>query len=452
MSKIVFPEEFVWGAATSAYQIEGAWDKDGRGESIWDRFTHTPGHIIDGSSGDVACDHYHHWKDDIALLKSLGLTGYRFSISWPRVIPKGCGEVNQRGLDFYSQLVDGLLETGITPFVTLFHWDLPQALQDQGGWPARQTAEAFVDYADAVGRKLGDRVKFWSTHNEPWCASFLSYQIGEHAPGLKNEWTQAIKASHHLLLSHGLAVPAIRANSPGAEVGIVLNYEPTEPASKSWADYQAARQYDGYFNRWFTDPVFGRGYPADMVTDYASQGYLPGGMDFVKDGDLAAIAAPIDFLGVNYYNRRILRSEDAADNLPITNEVSGSLTDMGWEVYPDGLYNLLNRLHFDYQAPKLYVMENGASYADGPNGGKRIKDERRVEFLRGHLTAANRAIQNGVPLAGYFVWSLMDNFEWARGYTERFGIVWVDYQTQERILKDSALWYRDVIKHNAITG
>ncbi|MFQ5576583.1 MAG: GH1 family beta-glucosidase [Anaerolineae bacterium] len=453
MPTLTFPSDFVWGVATSAYQIEGAWNEDGRGESIWDRFAHTPGKVTDGSTGDVACDHYHRWPQDVTLMKSLGLKAYRFSMAWPRILPAGRGQVNQAGLDFYSRLVDALLEAGITPFVTLFHWDLPQALQDNGGWPARSTAKAFVEYADAASRRLGDRVTHWMTHNEPWCAGMLSHQIGEHAPGWQN-WPAALRAAHHLLLSHGWAAPVIRRNSPRARVGITLNFEPPEPASASPADFHAARRFDGYYNRWFLDPVFGRRYPADMVTHYTRQGYLPpGDLPFVQPGDFEAIAAPIDFLGVNYYRRVVVRDETAPGNLPPTNLVApqNEWTDMGWEVYPNGLYNLLNRIHFEYRPTKIYVTENGASYGDGPDPTGRINDQRRITYLRDHFAAAHRALQNGVPLAGYFVWSLLDNFEWAKGYTQRFGIVWVDYKTQQRIPKNSALWYKQVIARNGVS-
>ncbi len=440
-----FPSNFVWGAATASYQIEGAWDEDGKGESIWDRFTHTPGHVFEGHTGDVACDHYHRWPQDIALMQSLGLRAYRFSIGWPRILPEGRGRVNQAGLDFYSRLVDGLLAAGITPFVTLYHWDLPQVLQDAGGWPARATAEAFVEYAGVVSAALGDRVKNWITHNEPWCISILSHQIGAHAPGLRD--TQAaLRAAHHVLLSHGWAVPVIRANSPDAEVGITLNLEWVDQASRSAADARVARESDGRFNRWFLDPLFGRHYPADAVAGYADA--LPNGLDFVLPSDLEAIAVPTDFLGVNYYSRRVARDEEAADNLPPEILADRPRTEMGWEEYPEGLYGLLNRLYFDYCPPKLYITENGASFGTGPDATGRVADTRRLNYLREHFSAARRAMNNGVPLAGYFVWSLLDNFEWAEGYRQRFGIVWVDYETQQRLPKDSALWYRDVIAHN----
>lgn len=447
-----FPPGFLWGTATSSYQIEGAWAEDGKGESIWDRFSHTPGKIRDKSTGDIACDHYHRWPDDIRLMQDLGLQAYRFSIAWPRILPAGRGQVNQAGLDFYNRLVDGLLAAGITPFVTLYHWDLPQALQDEGGWPARATAEAFVEYADVVSRSLGDRVQNWITHNEPWCISFLSHQIGEHAPGHQS-WAQAFATAHHVLLSHGWAVPVLRRNSPKAEVGITLNFSHASSASASEADRNLAREFDGYFNRWFLDPVFGRRYPADKVHFYADKcGLLPHGLDFVHPGDFEAMAVRTDFLGVNYYTREVFRDHVAANNLPQTVFAAPrrEWTDMGWEVYPEGLYQLLNRLHFEYQVPKLYITENGCSYPDGPDAEGRVHDQRRIDYLAAHFAAAQRAIQNGVPLAGYFVWSLMDNFEWAHGYRQRFGMVWVDFETQQRLPKDSALWYRDVIAANAL--
>lgn len=446
---IKFPTAFTWGAATAAYQIEGAWNEAGKGESIWDRFAHTPGKIEDGTNGDVACDHYHLWPEDIARMQSLNIRAYRFSIAWPRILPQGTGSINRAGLDFYSRLVDGLLAAGIVPFVTLYHWELPQALQDQGGWPVRSTAEAFVEYVDLVTRHLGDRVKYWITHNEPWVVAFLGHQMGVHAPGWQ-DWPAALRAAHHLLLSHGWAVPLIRRNSPAAEVGLTLNVSPGEPASASAADFQACRFHDGHIQRWFLDPLYGRHYPADMVADYTARGYLPSGLNFVQEGDLAAIAVPTDFLGINYYTRAVLRDEQAADNLPQTvfQSPRSEWTDMGWEVYPEGLYQILNRLHFEYRPPKIYITENGASYGDGPDSTGRVRDERRVAYLREHLAAAHRAIQNGVPLAGYFAWSLLDNFEWARGCAQRFGLIWVDYDTQRRIPKDSALWYKEVIARN----
>jgi beta-glucosidase len=438
-----FPSGFLWGTATAAYQIEGAWDEDGKGESIWDRFSHTPGNVQDGDRGDVACDHYRRWRDDIALMRELGLQAYRFSISWPRVLPKGVGAVNQAGLDFYDRLVDGLLEAGITPFVTLYHWDLPQVLQDKGGWANRASAAAFAHYADVVSRRLGDRVKNWITHNEPWCTSFLGYWVGVHAPGIRNG--PALLAAHHVLLSHGQAVPVLRANSPGAHVGITLNFSPAHPASDSEDDRAAARRYDGFFNRWFLDPLYGRGYPADMIELYGSMAPK------IPDGDLETIAAPTNFLGVNYYNREVIRDDPGAPPLRTASvRPEGEYTAMDWEVYPDALCELLMRLHRDYAPGRLYVTENGAAYDDmvAPDGG--VHDERRTRYLARHFAAAHAAIAEGVPLAGYFVWSLMDNFEWAYGYSKRFGVVYVDYPTQRRVAKDSALFYRDVIARNGL--
>lgn len=449
MTQFQFPPNFLWGSATSSYQIEGAWNEDGKGESIWDRFTHTPGKIQDGSTGDVACDHYHRWPEDVAMMADLGLQAYRFSMAWPRILPNGRGQINQAGLDFYSRLVDGLLEANIVPFVTLYHWDLPQALQDEGGWPMRSTGEAFVEYADVVSGALGDRVKHWITHNEPWCIGFLSHQIGEHAPG-HQDWQEALRASHHVLLSHGWAAPVIRRNSAEAEVGITLNYTYATPASNSPADQAAARWFDGYFNRWFTDPVYGRHYPADMVAAFTAMGHLPNGLDFVQPGDMEAIAVQTDFLGVNYYTRAVLRA-DTPDNAPQTVFPDLEKTEMDWEIYPEGLYRLLCRLHFDYEAPKLYITENGASYSDAPGADGKVRDDQRTEYMRQHFIATHRAIQAGAPVAGFFVWSLMDNFEWAKGYLQRFGMVWVDFETQQRIPKESMRWVSGVIAENGVS-
>jgi beta-glucosidase len=455
MSKrITFSEDFLWGAATAAYQIEGAWNQDGKGESVWDRFSHTPGKIKNGDTGDVACDHYRRWPEDLAIMEELGLRAYRFSVSWPRILPAGRGSVNQAGLDFYSRLVDELLGAGIIPFVTLYHWDLPQRLQDEGGWAVRSTAEAFVEYADVLTRHLGDRVEHWITHNEPSVVAYNGHLGGQHAPGIQDA-TIAMQVSHHLLLSHGWSVPVIRQNSPGAQVGITLNINLDVPASSSWADLQAQRQADGAHCRWFLDPIYGRHYPADIVAELIASGRLaPDGMTFCQDGDLEAIAAPTDFIGLNYYQRQVIRNRAVPEheNLPQTvfppPKNDTAWTEMGWEVYPDGLYQTLCRLHLEYRVPKIYVTESGCSYSDSPGESGRAHDRRRINFLRSHFAAARRAMDHGVPLAGYFVWSLLDNFEWAYGYSQRFGIVWVDFETQQRILKDSALWYKQVIAEN----
>jgi beta-glucosidase len=455
--KLIFPQGFLWGAATASYQIEGAWDKDGKGESIWDRFSHTPGKIRNGDTGDVACDHYHLWRTDLQLMKELGLKAYRFSLSWPRILPTGRGKVNQAGLDFYSRLVDGLLAADILPFATLYHWDLPQSLQDEGGWPARSTAEAFVEYADLVSRHLGDRVHHWMTHNEPSVAAFEGYWEGGHAPGIQDRLA-ALAAAHHLLLSHGWSVPVIRRNSMGAEVGIVINLNWMLPASTSQADLAAHRQGDGLWGRWWLDPLYGRHYPADIVADGISLGVIPSeGPTFVQEGDLKAIAVRTDFLGLNYYTRFVSRDhsrpaeEDPSPQVTQAPEGSENWTEMGWEIYPEGLFFVLSRLHYEYQVPKIYITENGCSFSDGPDPDGRVRDRRRINYLRDHFAVAHRAIDASIPLAGYFVWSLVDNFEWANGYSQRFGLIWVDYPAQRRTLKDSARWYQEVIRENAVT-
>lgn len=439
-----FPENFTWGTATASYQIEGAWNEDGKGESIWDRFSHTPGKIENGDTGDVACDHYHRWQEDIELMKSINLTAYRFSVAWPRILPAGRGIVNRTGLDFYSRLVDGLLEAGITPWVTLYHWDLPQALQDEGGWPSRSTVAAFLEYTDVITRALGDRVKNWITFNEPFVSAIVGYLEGRHAPGIKDQH-QTIAASHHLLLSHGKSVPVIRQNSPGANVGITLNMSPQMPASPSPEDRARATWLDGFINRWFLDPLVGRGYPQDIVNGFN------GRMDFVLPGDLENIAVPVDFVGVNYYTRSIARSPMIAEteNEPITVFPNEEHTEMGWEVYPEGLYLTLGRLYFDYAFPAIHITENGAAYIDQVVNGQ-VDDLQRLGYIKRHLHQVHRAIQAGVPIKGYFVWSMMDNFEWAHGYNKRFGLIYVDYETQQRIPKSSAKWYGQVIRKNAI--
>ena len=449
-NKITFPENFLWGAATAAYQIEGAWDRHGKGESTWDRFSHTPGKIRNNDNGDVANDHYRLWKKDIGLMKKIGLQAYRFSISWPRVLPAGTGRINQKGLDFYNRLVDALLKENIIPFVTLNHWDLPQKLEDGGGWPVRSTVDAFVEYTDVISRSLGDRVKNWITHNEPAVVAWMGYSTGQHAPGLK-DYELGARAAHHLLLSHGQAIPVIRRNSPAAEVGITLDISWRYPASNSRADRELVRRDDGQWFRWFADPLYGRGYPADKVADFTKMRALPNGLDFVQSGDLDTIATPTDFIGLNYYSRNVYRA-NGDDNEPQTvfpqPKMPEHWTEMGWEIYPDGLTNILGRVYFNYQPRKLYITENGASYSTPPDENGNVADELRIHYLRTHFAAAHRAIQMGVPLAGYFVWSLMDNFEWSWGYMQRFGLIWVDYETQKRILKDSAKWYKRVIRKN----
>lgn len=444
-NRLSFPSDFVWGAATAAYQIEGAWNEDGKSESIWDRFCHTPGRIDNGDTGDVACDHYHRWQEDVRLMKEIGLRAYRFSISWPRVLRDGLGPLNPAGMDFYDRLVDALLEAGIQPWVTLYHWDLPQRLEDEGGWPARSTVDAFCAYADAVSRRLGDRVRHWITFNEPYVSAFVGYEEGRHAPG-RRSLGDALAAAHHLLLAHGKSLPVIRANCPDAQVGITLNLAWMEPASPSLADRQAARWKDGRVNRWFLDPLAGRGYPADMLASYQS------GAEWLQPGDLEQIAAPVDFLGVNYYFREIIRSHSVPEeqNLPRTVFSNAERTEMGWEVYPEGLYLLLGRLHFEYRFPAIYITENGAAFKDQVGADGQVDDPQRISYLRRHLQQIQRAIACGAPVRGYFAWSLLDNFEWSFGYARRFGLIYTDYATQRRIPKSSARWYAQVIRANAV--
>jgi beta-glucosidase len=432
----VFPADFTWGVSTSAYQIEGAVAADGRRPSIWDTFSHTPGAIIDGDTGDLACDHYHRWQEDLDLLSELGVGGYRFSVSWPRVLPTGTGAVNARGLDWYERLVDGLLERGIQPWLTLYHWDLPQPLEDAGGWPKRATADAFVGFTEVVARRLGDRIHTWMTLNEPWCSAFLGYQLGLHAPGRRDD-ALGLAAAHTLLLAHGRAVEVLRATVPTARVGIVLNPTPVQAATTSEADQAAARRADGYFNRWFLDPLFGRGYPADILEHVGQLFSQP------SDADLRTIAAPIDVLGVNYYRPTIARA-DANAFLGWTEVASASepVTAMDWTVRPDGLRQLLVRMHQDYPVPPIAITENGSAYTDSRPVDGRLHDPERTRYLADHIEAVGHAIAAGVPLSGYFVWSLLDNFEWAWGYGSRFGLVHVDYATQQRTIKDSGHWYR----------
>jgi len=445
-----FPEGFLWGVATSAQQIEGAYEEGGRGESIWDRYAKTPGNIADGSDPFTACDHYHRWRDDIELMKWLGLGAYRFSISWPRILPTGHGTPNGAGLDFYDRLVDGLLEAGIKPFITLNHWDIPQALQDAGGWPERDMTSAFVEYTDAVTRRLGDRVFSWATHNEPWCVAVQGYEEAGHAPGRRNV-AEMLRTAHHLLLSHGMAVPVIRENAPRSEVGIVLNLAPGWPATAAPRDLEAARIHDGLFNRWYLDPLFKGAYPADTIADRVIFRQLESEeLPFVEDGDMKTINAPIDYLGVNYYGRSVVRmgsNERPEGVCPVPPE---ELTDMGWEVFPEGLTGLLQRLTADYAPPAMYITESGAAFPDVVDVDGRIHDAKRLAFLRDHMVAASEAIEAGVPLKGYFVWSLMDNFEWQHGYKMRFGLYRVDYDSQKRTPKDSAHWYRGVATTNAV--
>jgi len=455
LAAITFPDDFIWGAATASYQIEGAAREDGRGPSIWDTFSRTPGRVYAGHTGDIACDHYHRYADDVALMADLGLASYRFSVAWPRIQPDGSGPVNLKGLDFYDRLTDELLGKGIDPVVTLYHWDLPQTLEDRGGWANRETAEAFGEYARIVHARLGDRVQTWTTLNEPWCSAYLGYGSGVHAPG-KQDPAAVFASVHHLLLGHGLAARALR--SAGAQsVSITLNPSvalPVDPGNR--ADLEAVRIIDGLSNRMFLDPLLKGRYPADMLEHMSRFTDL----SYIADGDLATINAPIDVLGINFYQPAYVSAKPGA---PATLDQPGSegiawrapdgpVTDMNWLIEPSALTGLLKRIHDDYPGTPLMITENGAAYPEVPSADGEVHDTRRVDYLDGHLRACHDALAAGVDLRGYFVWSLMDNFEWAEGYRKRFGIVHVDYTTQQRTLKDSAKWYREVIRRNGIAA
>ncbi len=427
-----FGPDFTWGVATSAYQIEGAADVDGRGPSIWDTFARQPGRTVNGESGAVACDHYRRWADDVGLIADLGVNAYRFSIAWPRVQPLGLGAFNAQGLDFYDRLVDALLARGIAPHATLYHWDLPQHLQDLGGWGHRDTAFHFAHYADAVARRLGDRLAALATHNEPWCTAVLGHEVGKFAPGDRDPQLAA-QVSHHLLLSHGLAMTAMRASGVACPLGIVLNQSSVTPATPSAADAAAARTEYARFVSWYMDPLFRGRYPGDPGIEHRPT---------VRDGDLALIQQPMDFLGINYYTR--IWASRGTPPVPAPNALG--VTDMGWEIHPEGLGELLTGLQRDYPGlPPLFITENGMANADTLHDG-RVADAARIDYVRRHLEALAEAKALGVDVRGYFYWSLMDNYEWDSGYAKRFGLVHVDYATQQRTLKDSAHWYRQVIQ------
>jgi beta-glucosidase len=438
-----FPANFLWGAATASYQIEGAVNEDGRGSCIWDDFSATPGKTHQGESGAIAADHYHRMEEDVELMARLGLGAYRFSIAWPRILPQGRGQVNVAGLDFYDRLVDCLLEKGIAPFVTIYHWDLPSALQQEGGWVKRETALAFADYAEIVTKRLGDRVAGWITLNEPWCSAYLGYGNGAHAPGLQDRQA-AVDAAHHLLLGHGLALPRIREQiTAKAQVGITLLVAPSYGVDDRPETLRDVRLAEMFQNGWFVDPLLRGQYPEGFFE--AMQLREPP----IQEGDLALISAPIDFLGLNNYSRQLIRGAatqplpDRCETVPV---VPGACyTEMGWEIYPQGLRDILLRLNERYTLPDVYITENGAAFRDVWDGGEVVSDPRRVEFLQDYLAGIGEAIALGVPLRGYFVWSLMDNFEWAEGYSKRFGVVYVDYPTQKRVLKESGIWYADLL-------
>ncbi|PJJ63412.1 GH1 family beta-glucosidase [Compostimonas suwonensis] len=465
-SGLEFSADFVFGSATASYQIEGAVDEDGRGPSIWDTFSHTPGLVWNGDTGDVADDHYHRLDDDLDLMKSLGLEAYRFSIAWPRIQPNGRGPANEKGMAFYERLVDGLIARGIRPIATLYHWDLPQALEDEGGWTSRATAYAFADYARIVGERLGDRVETWTTLNEPWCSAYLGYGSGAHAPG-RTDGAAALTAVHHLNLAHGLAILALRdvvRNDP--DFSITLNLHVLRGEGETGPE--AVRQIDGIANRVFLGPLLKGEYPADVFDDTASVT----DWSFVEPGDLEIIHQPLDVLGVNYYSTTLVRVWDGvserqssdghkdvggsawpgADRIEFLQQ-PGPYTAMGWNIEPSGLEELLVSLHEQFPGQPLMVTENGAAFDDVvvlDENGPAVHDDDRIDFLRRHFTAAHRAMARGVDLRGYQVWSLMDNFEWGYGYSKRFGIVRVDYDTLERLPKDSAHWYSELVKTHRI--
>jgi beta-glucosidase len=431
-----WPVDFAWGAATAAYQIEGAYDEDGRGESIWDRFSHTPGRVLNGDTGDVACDHYHRYREDVALMKQLGLKAYRFSVSWPRVVPRGRGAANPAGLDFYDRLVDELLEANIQPFLTLYHWDLPQALQDQGGWGNRDTCGYFADYAALMARRLADRVSYWTTFNEPWVSAYVGNYQGRHAPGL-TDWKLTMRVTHHLLVAHGLATQSIRTVAPKANLGIVLDFAPPEPANDTEENRDAVETMWQKGGAVFLDPLFRGHYPAavqPMVEEYE----VP-----VQPGDYELIAQPLDFVGINFYRRMVF--DENGDPVRVR---GAEYTEMDWEVHAPAFKRLLLRLANEYSLPPIYITENGAAFTDTVGNDGDVHDERRVSYFREHLGAVREAMAEGADIRGYFAWSLLDNFEWAEGYSKRFGLVYVDYPTQQRIIKDSGKWYAQLIAQN----
>lgn len=444
MTIIQFPKDMKWGTATASYQIEGATNKDGRGPSIWDTFSKTPGKVVNGDNGDVACDSYHRYEEDIEMMKDLGITTYRFSVAWPRILPGGTGEVNQAGLDFYHRFVDKLIENGIEPMCTLYHWDLPQALQDKGGWDNRETIDAFVNYAEIMFKQFEGKIKYWITFNEPWCASFLSNYLGAHAPGFKN-LQLATNVAHHLLVAHGKTVKKYRElNIEGGQIGYAPNVEWNEPYSNRQEDIDACRRANGWFIEWFMNPVFKGEYPSFLVDWFKEK---EGVTIPILEGDMELIAQPIDFLGINYYTGSV--SKHTNDGLLHHEQVNQGYqkTDIGWNVFPEGFYKVLVYIKDSYGNIPIYITENGSCYNDEPVNGQ-VKDKGRITYLRQHLTALRRAMDSGVNIKGYMTWSLLDNFEWAEGYSMRFGIVHVNYRTLERTKKDSFYWYKQTVQNN----
>jgi beta-glucosidase len=445
MKRTTFPQGFSWGTATASYQVEGAWDEDGKGESIWDRFSHTEGKITNGDTGDVACDQYHRYSEDIALMRQLNQRGYRFSISWPRVFPEGKGKLNQRGLDYYSRLVDELLAAGIQPFPTLYHWDLPQALQDQGGWANRQIVGHFAHYAETVVRALGDRVKSWMIFNEPWVFTFLAYLYGMHAPGIRDTG-QAMRATHVVNLAQTAALNAMRATGLSEAIGTAFSMTATYPETASAEDAAAAERQHAFGNDWFLAPMYRGDYPRA----YVDQEAMLARMD-IRHGDMEAVRGALDFIGINLYQRQIVADDPGGRNLG-TRLVPGPgpRTEFNWEAWPAAIYRMIMRVTRDYGPVPIYVTENGCSYGDGPGADGRVRDEKRIDFLRGYIGQVARAIDEGADVRGYYLWTLIDNFEWTMGYSQRFGIIHVDHETQKRTIKDSGYWYRDLIGANTI--
>jgi beta-glucosidase len=450
-----FPEDFLWGTATAAYQVEGAVGEDGRGRSIWDTFSHTPGKVLHGDTGDIACDQYHRLEEDLDLMAELGIQAYRFSVAWPRIQPEGSGPANRPGLDYYRRLVDGLRERSIEPMLTLYHWDLPQTLEDAGGWTNRDTSDRFAEYTGIVYEALSDSVGFWITLNEPWVVAWMGHGYGLHAPG-KTDAGAALATTHHLLLGHGLAMERMRSARDGNRLGVTLNLHPAHPSRDREADAKAARRVDGQANRLYLDPLFRGEYPVDVLSHYQGRG---ADLSFVREGDLGKISVPLDFLGVNYYFRNTVRDapEGGPPNVPFADldarpivPHAAEKTAMGWPVEPEGLTEILVRIKEEYADVPIYVTENGRAVHDyvDPEGG--VDDEERVGYLDAHFRAAHEAIERGVDLRGYMVWSFLDNFEWAEGYSKRFGIVFVDYGTQRRVPKSSARWYSEVIRRNGL--
>ena len=433
-----FPHNFLWGAASASYQVEGAWNDDGKGESIWDRFSHTPGKIEDHLTGDIACNHYHRFEEDIALMRQLGLKAYRFSISWARVLPKGRRLINPKGLDFYDRLVDTLCAANIEPFLTLYHWDLPQALQDEGGWENRSTAYAFSDYSALITKRLGDRVKYWTTFNEPSVVAFNGNMTGDHAPG-NQDARIAYQVAHHLMIAHGLGMKAIRSINSKVEAGIVLNLWMADPATDSPEDIAAAETAWDRSETLFLDPIFKGHYPL-AVYDLVGEN-----MPKIQDGDMALISQELDYVGINFYSRNVISAAEKIDRVH-----GAEYTEMGWEVCAPAFRRMLVKINNSYKLPPIYITENGSAFNDEVSADGKIHDPRRLDYLKQHFIQTRLAMQDGVDVRGYMVWSLMDNFEWGHGFTKRFGLIRVDYETQKRTIKDSGEWYGKVIASNSV--